>query len=464
MSTKLNLKTGHQITINPVIHSFIGFLPLNRLEFIEKIQNEVESNPMLDIESSSSSISRKDSDVGEIERRLERADDSFLTPYKEQGFLNKNDDKIDKNRAIELFTASTVSLSDHLMEQAMSQFDDKELDVAAHIIYNLNKDGYLDIEIVSIASAIGTTPEEIERIRETIKSFDPPGVASKSLQECLLAQVPDIPQNEKLRELIADHLDDLSKSRYEDIIKKLNINRDEINRLITQLKRLDPKPGANYEEEEVDYADVDLMLVKENNEYKIRYIEEGIPRMLLSSYYEQMLDKSPDKKTRSYLKERHRNAQLFIEGMELRKSMIVKIAEILVQRQKDFLDFGEKWKKPLTMKEIAQELGYNESTISRAVNNKFIATDKGLISLKKFFSYGIKGEFGFVHSVETIKDKIKKIIDEEPKNRPLSDQHIAAKLATLGINISRRTIRNYRDEMNIHSSSKRKEKYKLNET
>jgi len=464
MATRLNLKTGHQITINPVIHSFIGFLPLSRLEFIEKIQNEVESNPMLDIEPPTTSIKRKETDVGEIERRLERADDSFLTPYKEQGFLNRNDDRIDKNRAIELFTASVVTLSDYLMEQAMSQFNEKELDVASHIIYNLNREGYLDIEIESIASSIGSTPEEIEKIRETIKTFDPPGVASKSLQECLLAQVEDAPGNAKLRSLITNHLEDLSKSRYDDIIKKLDVDRDELNRLIGMLKRLDPKPGASYEDEEVDYAIVDLMLVKEDNEYKIKYIEEGIPRMLLSSYYEQMLDKSHDKKTRSYLKERHRNAQLFIEGMDLRKSMIVKIAEILVQRQKDFLDFGEKWKKPLTMKEIAQELGYNESTISRAVNNKFIATENGLISLKKFFSYGIKGEFGFVHSVETIKDKIKKIIDDEPKNRPLSDQHISAKLATLGIKISRRTIRNYRDEMNLPSSSKRKEKYKQNET
>ncbi len=464
MATRLNLKTGHQITINPVIHSFIGFLPLSRLEFIEKIRNEVESNPMLDLENPATTTNRKENDVGEIERRLERADDSFLTPYKDQGFLNKNDDKLDKNRAIELFTASNVTLSDYLMEQAMSQFNEKELDVAAHIIYNLNRDGYLDIEIESIASSIGSTPEEIEKIRETITTFEPPGVASKSLQECLLAQVEDTPENETLRSLISRHLEDLSKSRYDDIIKKLDIDKDEINRLIAMLKRLDPKPGANYEQEDVDYASVDLMLVKEENEYKIKYIEDGIPRMLLSSYYEQMLDRSHDKKTKSYLKERHRNAQLFIEGMDLRKSMIVKIAEILVQRQKDFLDFGEKWKKPLTMKEIAQELGYNESTISRAVNNKFIATENGLISLKKFFSYGIKGEFGFVHSVETIKDKIKKIIDDEPKNRPLSDQHISTKLATLGIKISRRTIRNYRDEMNLPSSSKRKEKYKLSET
>ena len=462
MATKLHLKSSTQITINPVIHSFIGFLPLSRLEFIDKIQNEVESNPMLDIEMPGVSSTRDDADMGEIEKRLERADDSFLSPYQDQGFLNRNDDRIDKNRAIELFTASAVTLTDHLMEQAMSQFNERELDIAAHIIYNLNSDGYLDIEIESIASSIGTVPAEIERIRKVITGFDPPGTAARSLQECLMAQVADTPKNEKLKLLIVNHLEDLSKSKYEDIIKKLNITRDEFTLMMSMLKRLDPKPGANFEEQEVDYADVDLMLIKEGNEYKIKYIEEGIPRMLLSSYYEQMLYKSPDKKTRAYLKERYRNAQLFIEGMDLRKSMIVKIAEILVKKQKDFLDFGEKWKKPLTMKEVAQELGYNESTISRAVNNKFIATEHGLISLKQFFSYGIKGEFGFMHSVETIKDKIKKIIEEEPEKRPLSDQQIAEKLAALGIKISRRTIRNYRDEMNIPSSSKRKEQYKLN--
>lgn len=461
MSTKLNLKHSHQITINPVIHSFIGFLPLGRQEFIDKIKNEVESNPMLEIEMTGPQTPKREpEEKGYIEKRLERADSSFLTHYQEQGFLGYNEDRIDKNRAIELFTASAVTLTDHLIEQAMTEFDENEFDIAAHIIYNLNNDGYLDIEIGSIASSIGTTPEETERIRNIIKGFDPPGVASCNLQECLLAQVDDNPENHLLRRFLSECLEDLSRSKYEDILKRLSIDRDELNRLIAALRRLSPKPGSNFEDQQIDYADVDLMLVKENGEYKIKYIEEGIPRMLLSSYYEEMLTQSSDKKTKSYLKDRFRNAHLFIEGMDLRKSMIVRIAEILVKRQKDFLDFGEKWKKPLTMKEIAQELGYNESTISRAVSNKFIATENGLMSLKNFFSYGIKGEFGFVHSVETIKDKIKKIIDDEPKNDPLSDQEIAARLSGLGIKISRRTIRNYRDEMNIHSSSKRKEEYR----
>jgi RNA polymerase sigma-54 factor len=461
MATRLNLRSSQQITINPVIHSFMRFLPLSRVEFIEKIGNEVEGNPMLEIENPSVSVEREEVDVTDFQKRLERADSSFMYSYKDEAFLKKNDDKIDKNRAIELFTVSPVTLTDHLMEQAMSQFDDTEVEIAAHIIYNLNQDGYLDIEIESIASSIGTTPDEIDRIRAIIRGFDPPGVGSKSLRECLLAQVPEIPGNLKFRELIDLHLEDLSRSKYNDVMKGLGITKEELNELICRIKHLDPKPGSNFEHEQVDYADVDLMLIKEGNEYKVRYIDEGVPRMTLSSYYEEMLKKTPDRKTSSYLKERFRNAQLFIEGMDLRKTMIVKIAELLVKIQKDYLDFGEKWKKPLTMKEIAKELNYNESTISRAVNNKFIAAEKGLISLKSFFSYGIKGEFGFKHSVETIRDKIKKIIDDEVKSNPLSDQEIAVKLSNLGIKISRRTIRNYRDEMSIPSSSKRKEQYKL---
>jgi len=463
MSTRLTLKNTQQLTINPVIHTFIGFLPLNRIEFVDKISNEVESNPMLDIEAPAAESSRDEHDVTDIEKRLERADSSFLNEYRDESFLKRGSDRLDKNRAIELFTASTVSLSDFLMEQAMSQFNEKELEIAKQIIYNLNHDGYLDIEIESTASSLNTATTEIERIRNIIKNFDPRGVASRNLKECLLAQVDDTPGNEMLRKLIENHLEDLSRSRYNDIMKKLDIQKEELTKLIDDLKRLDPKPGSNFEKENVDYAEVDLLLVKEKNEYTVRFIDDGIPRMVLSSYYEQMMNQSPDKKARSYLKDKFRNAQLFIEGINLRKSIIVKIAEVLVKKQKDFLEFGEKWKKPLTMKEVAQELSYNESTISRAVNNKYMASEKGLISLKKFFSYGIKGEFGFKHSVETIRDKIRKTIEVEPKDKPLSDQDIVAKLSELGIRISRRTIRNYRDDLNLPNSSKRKEEYKLNE-
>jgi len=462
MSTKLHLKNAPNIVLNPVIHSFLEFLPLNRTEFVDRINNEVESNPMLDIQQSNSHSQQNETpEINDIQNKLERADSSFIQSYEENGFFKPDDDKIDKNRAIELFTAQAVHLSDHLMAQSMAEFNEKEMEIAQHIIYNLNNDGYINVAIESIASSLETTPEEIERIRHIIRTFDTPGVASATLRECLLAQVEDKPENRQLIQLIDNHLEDLGRSKYSDIMKAMDIEKDDLFNLVKRLKRLNPRPGAGFEKEEVEYAQVDLLLIKEGDDYQVRYIEDGMPQLTLSSYYDEMLNQRVDRKTKSYLKERYRNANLFIEGIELRKSMIVKIAEYLVKVQKDFLDFGEKWKKPLTMREVARELNYNESTISRAVNNKYMASENGLISLKSFFTYGLKGEFGFKHSVETIRDKIKKLIQEEPKESPLSDQEIAAKLGQLGIRISRRTIRNYRDEMNLPNSSKRKEEYKI---
>ncbi len=462
MSIKLNLKISHNISLNAVIRSFISFLPLSRGEFVEKIENEVESNPMLEIEiQDATEIKKDESNVNEIEKKFECLDTSYSNSFEEKVFFKRDEDKIDKNRAIELFASSKVTLADHLLEQAASEFNGRELELAKNIIYNLNKDGYIDVEIVSIASSLNTSPEELDRIRNRIRKFDPLGVASKNLKECLLAQVKDTPENEKLRILISDYLDELSKLKYYDIMKKLMIDKKELSELIFQLKRLNPKPGSNFETEEVDYAEVDLLLIKEGDEYKVKYIEEGMPRLILSQYYSEMLDRTSDKKTKSFLKERHRDSQLFVKGMALRKSLIVQIAEFIVKFQKDFLDFGAKWKKPLTMRDVAKELNYSESTISRAVNNKYIASKNEIISVKSFFSYGIIGEFGFKHSVDIIKDKIKSIIQQEPENRSFSDQGIAEKLSELGIKISRRTIRNYRDEMNIPSSSKRMKEYKI---
>jgi len=298
-------------------------------------------------------------------------------------------------------------------------------------------------------------------VRRLITLFDPSGCASRSLQECLLTQVSAGPEEERLRLLIQDHLEDLSRSNYENIGRSLGIGMDELMPLVSRLKRLNPRPAESFDSEEVEYAEVDLMLIKENGEYRVMYLEEGIPRLTLSQYYREMLEKTKDKKTVSYLKSRYRDAQFFIESIELRKKTILRIAECLVKAQKDYLDFGEKWKKPLTMKDVAREVGLNESTISRAVSNKFMTSEKGIISMKDFFSYGLKGDFGFSHAVGTIKDKIHELITAEAPEKPLADDEIAAKLAGLGIRIARRTVRNYREEMNIPSSFVRKKENKI---
>lgn len=460
MSLKMQLKGSQQLTITPVMHYFIQLLADNHLELLETLQNEVEANPMLEIETPEKTVS--ENETNEYQKRIERADSSFMTPYEEHGFLRKNPDEIDKSKALEALTPSNVSLADRLLEQAMATFgSESEFEIARQIVYNLDHDGYLKIEIESIASLIQTTPAEIERVRRLITLFDPPGCASRSLQECLLAQVGDCPADEGLRRLIADHLEDLSRSNYESIGRRLGIGMDELMRLVARLKRLNPRPAESYDSGEVEYAEVDLMLIKENGEYRVMYLEEGIPRLTLSQYYREMLEKTRDKKTVSYLKSRYRDAQFFIESIELRKKTILRIAEFLVKAQKDYLDFGEKWKKPLTMKDVAREVNLNESTISRAVSNKFMTSEKGILSLKDFFSYGLKGDFGFSHAVGTIKDKIRELIAGEAPEKPLADDEIAVKLAGLGIRIARRTVRNYREEMNIQSSFVRKKENKI---
>ncbi|MCK7513176.1 MAG: HPF/RaiA family ribosome-associated protein [Desulfobacterales bacterium] len=251
-------------------------------------------------------------------------------------------------------------------------------------------------------------------MRRLITLFDPPGCASKSLPECLLAQVAEEPAEREAAP--AD-----PRPPRGPVALQLRGHRPAPGHrhatrcwtLAARLKRLTPHPAEAFDREEVEYAEVDLMLIKENGEYRVMYLDEGLPRLTLSKYYQEMLEKTGDKKTVSYLKSRYRDAQFFIESIELRKKTILRIAEYLVKAQKDFLDFGEKWKKPLTMKDVAREVNLNESTISRAMSNKFMTSEKGIIPLKVFLSYGLKGDFGFSHAVGTIKDKIRELIAGE---------------------------------------------------
>ena len=460
MANKIKIRQGHGLKLNPTIHLFVEFLPLNKLEIIEKIKNEADANPMLEIDYPEiENIEVSNTNV--IEKKLERADPSFLSKYEEEGFFKKPDNYIDKNKAIELFSTTEITLADHLLRQALTEFNDYEMEIAEYIIYNLNKDGYLDINIETIASKLNTTPEEFERIRKIITKFDPVGVAAKSLEECLISQIEDKENNKNLIRLIKFHLNDISNLNYEKIKQSLNINNDELNNLINELKKLNPIPAQKFEKTNLEYAHIDLMLIKYEKDYKVVYIDEDIPKLKLSTFYDLMLLKTNDKKTINFLKSRYRSAKQFIESIDIRKNILMKIANYVVKVQKDFLEFGEKWKKPLTMKEVAKALELNESTVSRAVSNKFIATDKGVLKLRDFFTHGLKGDFGFVHSSETIKDKIKELIEKEPKDNPYSDDQIAKRLSNFGIKIARRTVRNYRDELNILSSNVRKKEYKL---
>jgi len=460
MATKLQLRESLQISITPVMRHCIELLASGRLEFIERLMLEAETNPMLELEAPESTPVLEEPN-NEMEKRLERADSSYFESYEEQGFFQRDPDAIDKNRALEQFTPATESLADHLLAQAMSRLEtDKEIELAKQIVYNLDADGFLAVELGSITQLMETTGEEIERIRRLVMTFDPPGCAARNLREVLATQVGDAPEDEPLRRLIDRHLEDVARSRYEVILHDLQIDMPHLAALIARLKKLQPIPAAPFKQEAVEYAEVDLMLLREENTFRVVYVDEGIPRLMLSKYYQEMLDKTSDRETQHFLKDRYRDAQFFIEGVELRKKTILRIAEYLVKAQQDFLLFGEKWKRPLSMRDVAREVGLNESTVSRSVNGKFMASAKGLLSLRSFFSHSIKGDFGFAHSVDTVRDKVREIIAAEPPGQPMSDEEITLRLKELGIPIARRTVRNYREELNIPSSFVRKKRIK----
>ncbi len=458
MANKLHLKGTQSLSLNPVMHYLIDLLTVSRLDLVEKIRNEVETNPMLEIETPEIETEPLETE-NDFARRLDRADSSFLNAYEDQGFFRRNDDAPDRNRILEQMTPGKTTFNDHLFQQAQVELkSEKEIEIARQIIFNLDGEGFLPLEIASIASQLETDGETIEKVRRIIMTLDPPGCASFNQRECLLAQIEALqPQRaEKLRLLVQNHLENLSQGKNDLVRKQLGLDETELARLLDDLKRLPTRPVISFSDNEIEYIVVDLLLLREEDEYKVYYIEESIPKVVLSAFYDEMTKKTSDRKTLAFLKERLRNAQFFIQSLELRKSTMLRIAEYLVKMQKDYLDFGEKWKKPLTMRDVARELNLNESTVSRSVSSKYMASSKGLISLKSLFSQGIRGDFGLSYSVSSVKEKIREIITAEPPAAPYADDVIAEKLAGLGVSLSRRAVRNYRDEMKIPSSYVRK--------
>ncbi len=453
MKTKIIQRNEQTLAINPTMRYFLQLLAVGKQEFIEALKNEVDSNPML-------TFSQKEAKEDFL-KKINRLNRSESFSFRDQLFFRR-DPEIDKNRAIENLTRQEISLPEHLLRQAHSTFSlPAELKIAEYIIYNLRPNGYLNFEISTIASSFGSSVEEVERIREIIKNFEPAGCASLTLKECLLAQITESPQKEKLKILISNHLEDIAHLEYQKITNSLQISLEELEELIKKIKKLNPLPGLNYYSEPVEYADIDFIAIADKNgNYKVIYLDDDIPTPLLSSYYDQMLNQQGiDDEIKKFLNSSLKNAQFFLDSIQMRKRVLIDIVEKLVKIQKDFLNFGEKWKKPLTMKELARELNINESTVSRAIANKFIAYEKGILSLKTFFTHGIKGTQGFSHSVEIVKQKIKDIIAAETPDNILSDQDIVQKLKELGIQIARRTVRNYREQLKIPALQVRKKKY-----
>ena len=509
LKQRLDQRQVQKLILAPALQQAIKLLPLTNLELIEVIDEELSQNPMIEIEeesedgapketaaepgaegaekesdepageSGNESAQERESQEPDLQapeiREPEAAPDDVEKMDVESGFQDYLDDGFRPNFSekrevisLENTLSRSPSLWDHLNWQASLTFASPEdREIAQFIIGNINEDGYLGSAVEEIAALCRSDAGRVEEIRKQIRMFDPVGVASLDLREALLAQMDHLEvEDEIARAIVGQHLALLEKSDFAQLAKVLNIPLHEVRDHIDLIKSLDPAPGRKYSEEKTTYAVPDIIVTKEGDEWKISVNDEGLPRLRISGYYKQLLAKAAQSQPEAcrFLKDRLKKALWFMRSLDQRNQTIYRVARFIVDKQREFFEQGLDFIKPLTLIEIAREIGVHESTVGRVVANKYMMTPRGVFSLKYFFHKSLHGDSGEEVSSLKIKEKIKKLVDQENRNNPLSDIEIGDILAKENLKIARRTVAKYRKQLKILPSHIRKRKFDMEGT
>jgi RNA polymerase sigma-54 factor len=352
------------------------------------------------------------------------------------------------------------SLQEQLLEQLrLSSSDTEKIRFAELVIGSIDEQGYLRTHPRDLATAAGISLEEMEKIIDFVQTFDPPGIGARNLKECLALQLNRMGKSKsRAAELVKHHFDDLSKNKLPQIAKKMRLSMTELNRIIAELRKLNPYPGFSLSPNNPIFVAPEAVVEKKNGTFIVTMNKDTVPRLRISQTYLRML-KNPDvsAETKTYIKEKILKAKNIMKSLAQRESTIKKIADVIVDSQFDFFDKGVENLHPLTMQKVADRIGAHETTVSRAISNKFIQTPHGLFEFKFFFSSGYQSKNGYEMSSRSIIEKIKDMILAEDSSNPLSDKKIAELLKSQGFNVARRTIAKYREGMEILSSHLRKE-------
>lgn len=410
----------------------------------------------LETESHDATIEMRDNDG------LEKLDwREYLETYSNNWQESAPPDNDDDHRsALENTALRRGSIEDHLMWQLrMSNLSEPDQLIGATIIYNLNDDGYLETPLEELAAQLETTAAEVERVLKRVQRFDPPGVAARDLRESLLIQLANLGMEDSLSaRMVREHLDLLEKHRYGEIAKQLGVTVEMIGQAHKIIALLEPKPGRDYGGAEPTYVVPDVYIHKLGEDYMVTLNRDAVPRLRIAGYYQRVMnDVNSAPETREYLQERLRSAKWLVKSIYQRQQTIFKVANSIVKFQRAFFDHGVSHLKPLVLKDVAEDIGMHESTISRATANKYAHTPQGIFELKFFFTSGVKGSSGEDVSAETVKEKIRELVSAEEPNNPLSDQAIAEMLRVRQINIARRTVAKYRQALGILPSANRKQ-------
>ena len=362
--------------------------------------------------------------------------------------------------AIENTLSRRTSLEEHLMWQLrLSGMSDQDQRIGATIIYNLSDDGYLETPLEELASQLECPVGDVERALKRVQRLDPPGAGARNLGECLYIQLENLGMEDSLAaRIVKNHLDLLEKHRYAEIAKALAVPIEVVSQAAKVVADLEPKPGRDYGEQEATYIIPDVFIHKVDGEYMVSLNEDAVPRLRLSSYYQRVLrDGEATAETKGYLQERLRSAQWLVKSIYQRQQTIYKVANSIVKFQREFFEHGISHLRPLVLKDVADDIGMHESTISRATANKYAHTPQGIFELKYFFTSSVKAASGEDVSAETVKEKIRTMVAGEDGRDPLSDQAIAEMLRRDQINIARRTVAKYRQALGILPSARRRQ-------
>jgi RNA polymerase sigma-54 factor len=474
MEARLSLRQSQRVVMTPLLQQAIQLLQLSTLELQEVVQKELLENPLLeevtpetpdtpDGQPADARVTPTPEPVSpEPPPREERQTDDLpfdltavmFDDHEERSLVAQEDrDEL----PFENMIRSVSSLNDHLDEQLRLTADDPVVRrIGTEIIGNLDEDGYLRADVKEIADRCGVDIGEVEKVLELVQSFDPPGVAARSVQECLLIQLKADPNPDPVSvEIVGEHFEDLTRRRYADIARTMKLSADRIMESVEEIMGLEPKPGRRFGGNDSRYIIPDVVVYKMGGEYTVVLNEDGIPRLRVNSLYRSLLRNSGDE-ARTYVEQKLRSAMWLIKSVDQRQRTLRKVSQSIVNKQRDFLDKGLAFLKPMSLRDVGEDISMHESTISRVTTNKYIETPQGLFELKFFFHSGIASADGEPVSSKSVKKTIQDLLANEDPSKPLSDQEVAQILKGRGLVIARRTVAKYREELGILPSHQRR--------
>lgn len=510
LSPRLQLRVQQKQILTPGLVQMVTVLQLNRLELKEMINQEVSQNPILEetaeageeltpaevqalleaervvdpsdqgvMDVTSSAVAESTAEVTdaadvlpEVESDAPSSDakpetdpfdqidfGSYFDDYLDPGYKSPAGESIDKP-SFETFLSSPVTLSQHLGQQlALVVMTEPVREAAEAIVGNLEENGYLSASVEEITLAENLPITDVEEALRVVQSCDPAGVGARDLRECMLLQLKSRGAEGGVAWLIIDqHLKLLETKNFKELAKAMGRPMEHIEIAVQVIRHLDPTPGLRYSGAGARTVEPDVYISKDGEDWLIEINDDDLPQLRLNPQYRRLLDRDqePNKEVRNYVKERFTSALMLLKNIEQRKQTILKVCQAIVGRQPEFLEYGIEFLRPMMIKEVAEEIGVHPSTVSRAVAGKYAHTPQGVYELRFFFSEAVQGPSGSATPLLILKRKVKKMIEEEDTAHPLTDDQITARLQAEGIEVTRRTVAKYREDMKIPSTHQRR--------